>query len=70
MAAPTPHAVRLTVRDLMARWGKCERSIYNLRARGLRHMKIGGHRLYRLEDVEAFEAACMARAPRAARKVA
>ena len=44
---------------LARRWGMSPRTLEGWRSRrkGPRYMKLGGHVAYRLEDVEAFEAA-------------
>lgn len=51
----------LTQRELAKRWNKSEGTIerYRIDGTGPRFLKIGGRCLYRLEDVEAYERACL-----------
>ena len=53
--------VHLTAPDLARRWGLAKRTIDRWRweGSGPRHLKIGGKVMYRLEDVEAYEAQCL-----------
>ena len=48
----------LTQNDLAERWSLSPRTLEQWRWRGVgpRYLKLGGHVVYRLEDVEAFEA--------------
>jgi hypothetical protein len=50
--------VRCNQRDLAQRWSLSERTLERWRwlGQGPRFLKIGGRVLYRLEDIEAFEA--------------
>ena len=50
--------VRFHQRDLARRWSLSERTLERWRwlGQGPRFLKIGGRVLYRLEDIEAFEA--------------
>ena len=50
--------VRFHQRDLARRWSLSERTLERWRwlGEGPRFLKLGGRVLYRLEDVEAFEA--------------
>ena len=53
------HIQHLTPKDLSARWHIATRTLDNWRWRGEgpRYLKIGGRRVvYRLEDIEAYEA--------------
>jgi len=52
---PTKH---LTQIDLARRWRMSERTLERWRwqKKGIRHLKIGGRVVYRLEDVLAYEA--------------
>ncbi len=50
--------VHLTPKDLSARWHIATQTLDNWRWRGEgpRYLKIGGRVIYRLEDIEAYEA--------------
>jgi hypothetical protein len=50
--------LRLNQRDLARRWSMSERTLERWRwlGQGPRFLKLGGKVLYRLEDVEVFEA--------------
>lgn len=58
-ARPSDTHVCLTQRDLAERWHLSPRTLERWRwlKRGPRYLAIGGHVRYRLEDIEAFEAA-------------
>jgi hypothetical protein len=49
---------RVNQRDLARRWSMSERTLERWRwlGQGPRFLKLGGRVLYRLEDIEAFEA--------------
>jgi len=55
MAPPVKHLNQV---ELARRWSLSHRTLERWRweGRGLRYLKVGGRVLYRLEDVEAFEA--------------
>ena len=55
---PTMMTMHLRPDDLSARWHIATRTLDNWRwkGEGPRYLKIGGRVVYRLEDVEAYEA--------------
>jgi predicted site-specific integrase-resolvase len=58
-AAGNANRLRLTQRDLADRWQISTRTLERWRwsGAGPRYLKIGARVIYRLEDIEAFEAA-------------
>ena len=57
--APTDHPCHLTQRDLARRWSVSPRTLERWRwlRQGPAYLKLGGVVVYRVEDVEAYEAA-------------
>ena len=57
--APIDHLRHLTQRDLARRWCVSPRTLERWRwlGQGPAYLKLGGKIVYRLEDVEAYEAA-------------
>jgi hypothetical protein len=57
----TVNLKHLNQRQLAERWGVCEGSLERWRTEGIGpvFLKLQGRVLYRLEDVEAYEAACL-----------
>ena len=55
----------LNQRELADRWDVSEGSLERWRSVGIGplYLKLQGHVLYRLEDVEAYEAACLHQSP-------
>lgn len=51
----------LTQRELADRWNKSEATIERYRSDGVGpvYLKIGGKVMYRVEDIEQFELACL-----------
>jgi hypothetical protein len=51
----------LTQRELADRWNKSEATIERYRSDGVgpMYLKIGGKVMYRIEDIEQFERACL-----------
>jgi len=51
----------LTQRELADRWNKSEATIERYRSDGVGpvYLKIGGKVMYRIEDIEKFERACL-----------
>jgi hypothetical protein len=51
----------LTQRELAERWNKSEATIERYRSDGVGpiYLKIGGKIMYRIEDIEQFERACL-----------
>ncbi len=58
-AEPSQARLRLTQRDLAERWHLSPRTLERWRwlKRGPAYLKVGNRVVYRLEDVEAYEAA-------------
>lgn len=55
----------LNQRELAARWDSSEAKLERWRSAGIGpiYLKLQGHVLYRLEDIEAYEAACLHQSP-------
>jgi hypothetical protein len=58
-AGPTRRPCHLNQIELARRWGMSHRTLERWRwlRQGPRYLKLGGRVVYRLDDVEAFEAA-------------
>lgn len=61
--SPTESDRRLRQPELARRWRMSERTLERWRwvGAGPRYLKIGGRVVYRLEDIEEFEAASLSR---------
>ncbi len=61
MSDPNKHIAHFNVYDLSKRWKMAPKTLDRWRQRGAgpRFLKIGGHVIYRKEDIEAYEETCL-----------